>query len=65
MVLPLSSSSNGMMYGRIAGVVMLALLVVSIVRLICSDYPTRIYTLRKYVRQAEDRTSVEAVRAKQ
>ena len=30
-----------------------------------SDDPTRIHTLRKYVGQAEDKTSVETVRAKQ
>ena len=29
------------------------------------DDPTRIHTLRKYVGQAEDKTSVETVRAKQ
>ncbi len=30
-----------------------------------NDDPTRIHTLRKYVGQAEGRTSVETVRAKQ
>ena len=30
-----------------------------------SDDPTKIHTLRKYVGQAEDKTSIEAVRAKQ
>jgi hypothetical protein len=29
------------------------------------DDPTRIHTLRKYLGQAEDKTSVETVRAKQ
>ena len=36
-----------------------------ICKYVTSDDPTRIHTLRKYVGQADDKTNVETVRAKQ